>query len=95
MNYLSTWFVVDFTSVIPLDYFLEYGNMSKIVRFSRIGKIYKLIKVTKMVNLVQTAKMRSKSAFVNGLLKIGEGLERILILLITSLILQHVCACIW
>lgn len=52
MNYLKSWFFVDFTSILPLDYFLEYGQMSKIVRFSRIGKIYKLIKVTKMVNLV-------------------------------------------
>lgn len=70
-----------------MDQFLEYGSMSKIVRFSRIGKIYKLIKVTKMVNLVQTAKLRSKSSMFSGLLKIGEGLERIFILLITSFIL--------
>lgn len=95
MNYFKSWFFVDFTSILPFDYFLEYGSMSKIVRFSRIGKIYKLIKVTKMVSLVKTAKMRSKSSFMSGLMKIGEGLERILIMLITSLILQHVTACVW
>lgn len=89
--------MIDFISVLPFDLVFEYGNMSRIVRFSRIGKIYKLIRITKMVRLVQTVKLKKNkfSIFVNKLLKIGAGFERILYLLVTFIILQHVTACIW
>lgn len=79
-----------------MDLIFEYGNMSKIVRFSKIGKIYKLIRVTKMIRLLQTAKLRNKFAmYMVKILKIGIGLERLLSILLSFMILQHVTACIW
>jgi hypothetical protein len=85
---LTTWFFLDLISVIPLDVVFEYGNLSKIIRFTKIGKIYKLVRVTKMVRLLQTAKLRSKfSTYIIRILKIGAGLERMLALLVTFVIL--------
>lgn len=96
MNYIKGWFVVDLVSTIPLDLILEYGHMSKIVRFSKIGKIYKLLRVTKMVRLLQTAKMKNRcSIYMLKIMKIGLGLERLLSILISFVLLQHVTACIW
>ena len=87
---------MDLLSTIPLDVVFQYGNLSKVVRFAKIGKIYKLIRVTKMVRLLQSAKLRSKfQTQVMRLLKIGAGLERMLIMLVTFVILQHVAACVW
>lgn len=81
--------MLDLISVLPFDIVFEYGNMSRIVRFSRIGKIYKLIRITKMVRLVQTVKLKKSkvSIFFNKILKLGAGFERILYLLVTFVIL--------
>jgi len=83
-------------SVFPFDLILEYGHLSKVVRFTRIGKIYRLIKITKMVRLVKTAQVRSKiSILMNRIFKLGDNLQRIIYIFFTFFILQHVTACIW
>lgn len=88
---------MDFISAIPLDLIYVYGHISKVARFSKIGKIYKLIRVTKMVRMIQTNKLRRSkfSTYILSLLKIGAGLERMLALLVTFLILCHVAASLW
>ena len=88
--------MIDFISVLPFDLAFEYGNMSRIVRFSRIGKIYKVIRITKMVRLWKASRLENSSSyFIKKLRKIGAGFQRILYLLVTFIILQHVSACIW
>jgi hypothetical protein len=94
--YLRTWFVIDFVSVIPFDLMLSYGDLNNIARVSRIGKIYRLIKISKLARLLKSVKVRSKmSKFMTESLKISFGLERMMLMLITFVILQHIAACIW
>lgn len=65
-------------------------------RFSRIGKVYKLIRMTKLMRLVRFAKVKHKMVrHLGDILKISAGTERIIYILLTFTILQHVTACIW
>ena len=96
MNYIKSWFFIDFISVLPLDLIIEYGNVNKIIRFSRIGKIYKILKVTKMLRLSQVVKLKHKMSYVmSKIQKYGEGIETMIYMLISTVILQHVTACLW
>jgi hypothetical protein len=70
--------------------------MNRIARFSRLGKIYKVIKVTKLARLLKSIKARKKmSKHLTETLKIKQGIERMLIMLLTFMFLQHCVACIW
>ena len=95
-HYLTSWFVVDFISVIPFDAFIDKGNVNKLARFTRIGKVYKLVRLTKLARLIKIAKAQSQfMKHVAEILKIGSGFERMVTLLLTFFILQHVTACLW
>ncbi len=49
-----------------------------------------------MIRIVHLVRIKSQfSIFLQKILKIGVGFERILYLLITYFILQHVTACLW
>jgi hypothetical protein len=57
-------------------------------RFSRIGKVQKLIKIIKLFRLVKTVKVRNKmTKHLREMLKIGVGVERMILMLITFMIL--------
>jgi hypothetical protein len=75
-------------SIIPFDLLFDYGQFSKMARFSRIGKVQKLIKIVKLFRLVKTVRVRDKlSRHLREIIKISVGLERIVIMLITFMIL--------
>jgi hypothetical protein len=97
MKYLSTWFLVDFTSVIPFELIAStIGGANRMARFSRIGKIYKLIRMLKLMRLVRIVKVKQKGVkHLGDILKISAGTERVIYILLTFSILQHVTACIW
>lgn len=84
------------TSIIPFDVIYQVGGFNKIARISRISKIYKLVRMTKIIRLIKIVKVKNK--FVRHLadiLKIGAGTERLIYMLITFFVLQHITACIW
>jgi Ion transport protein len=66
----------------------DYGEFPRMARFSRIGKIQKLIKVMKLFRLVKTVKLRNKmTRHLREIIKISVGIERIVMMLITFMIL--------
>ena len=94
--YAKSWFFPDIISILPLEILLDNGNMNKLTRFSRLGKIYKVLRISKLMRLIKTLKARSKvSKHLTETLKINQGLERVAILLLTFLFLNHCTACIW
>ena len=97
VKYLSTWFPVDIISVIPFDLmFAMMGNLNKVARFSRIGKMYKLIRMLKIIRLVKIIKVNNKLArHLSDMLKIGAGTERLVYVVLSLFVLQHVTACLW
>lgn len=74
----------------------ELGKVNNIARFSRLSKIYRIVKITKLARLLKTVKIKDKiGKFLTDSLKISMGVERLMLLLISFLILQHMAACIW
>jgi len=83
-------------TVLPFDIIFEYGNISRIARLSRIGRIQKLIKLSKLARLMKTIKVKSRmSKHLRELIKISVGLERIMMMLTTFIVLLHVLTCVW
>ncbi len=95
-GYLKSWFTIDFMSIIPFDLILQSGQYNRLVRVARIGKMYKLVKMTRLVRMLKIVKERNKLVkYLNEVLKIGIGFERLLFLLLIFLILCHINSCIW
>ena len=95
-SYLSSWFLIDLTSTLPVDLIFNFGNINKISRFSRIGKISKLVKLTKILRMLKIAKVNNKLVkHLGDILKIGASTERLVLLILSFFVLQHVTACLW
>jgi hypothetical protein len=95
-SYLYSWFFVDFISIIPFDQIFESGSYNRLARIARIGKMYKLIKMTRLVRMLKIVKERNKLVkYLNEVLKIGIGFERLLFLMLIFLVLCHITACLW
>jgi hypothetical protein len=62
IDYLRSWFIIDFLAILPFEWFLggSGGSMNDVVRLARIGRLYKLIKLTKLVRVFKIVKDRSK-----------------------------------
>jgi len=81
---------------VPFDLIFINGDFNKLVRIARIGKIYKIIRMARMVRMLKIVKERNKMVkYLNEILKIGVGFERLLFMMLIFLVLQHIAACIW
>ncbi len=75
---------------------LSSGSFNRLARVARIGKLYKIVKMTRLVRMLKIVKERNKLVkYLNEILKIGIGFERLLFLMLIFLILCHIAACIW
>jgi Ion transport protein len=95
-DYIYTWFFIDLVSIIPFDMIFVFGNFNRLARVARIGKLYKIIRMTRMVRMLKIVKERNKLVkYLNEILKIGVGFERLMFMMLIFMVLQHVAACIW
>ncbi|CDW71411.1 UNKNOWN [Stylonychia lemnae] len=93
-SYISSWFAIDFLSIIPFDMLYDTSGFNRMSRVVRIGKIYKIVKMTRMVRMLKIVKERNKFVkYLNQALQIGIGFERLIFLLIIFLVMCHVTAC--
>ena len=70
--------------------------MNDVVRIARIGRMYKLIKLTRLLRILKIVKERSKLLkYVQELMKIGIGFERLFFFVLIFLILCHIVSCLW
>ena len=96
LNYLRSWFFLDIISVIPFDEIFNGINVNRLSRFIRFGKISKLVRMARIINLIKMGKIKNTLLKSMGnVLKIGIGLERLMLLLLKFIILVHVISCIW
>jgi len=94
--YMKSWLLVDIVSIIPFDIIFLVSRYNGVTRIARIGKLYKIIRMTRMVRMLKIVKERNKLVrYLNELLKIGVGFERLIFMMLIFLVLQHVAACIW
>ena len=71
-------------------------NFSDLSRIVRLGRIAKLIKMTRLLRILKIVKERSKLLkYLNEILKIGLGFERLFFFVIIFLILAHIVTCVW
>jgi len=95
-DYIFSWFMVDLMAIIPFDYLLVQDNYQEIIRFTRIGRISRLIKMTRLLRILKIVKQRSQLLkYLNEILKIGLGFERLIFFLLILIILCHILTCIW
>jgi hypothetical protein len=88
--------LLDLVSVIPFETMINVSNVNRLARFARIGKIYKVIRMMKMVRLIKVAKVRNQLVKnLQEILKIEEGIERSIFLMMVFLVLVHVSSCFW
>jgi hypothetical protein len=89
--------MIDFFSILPLDYvFANSGSYNRLARVARIGKLYKIIKMARLFRMLKVVKEKNKLAkYLEDLLKIGVGFERLLFLFMIFIILIHIACCIW
>lgn len=93
---MKSWLLVDIVSIIPFDIIFLVSRYNGVTRIARIGKLYKIIRMTRMVRMLKIVKERNKLVrYLNELLKIGVGFERLIFMMFIFLVLQHVAACIW
>lgn len=103
-TYLKSWFLIDFTSVIPFDRVVELmhsGNSeqmrsTKMVRLARLARFARLARLTKLASLRRFTKMVNESLRSIGVSKPGmEFVGRIVFLAGVILFVTHVVACLW
>lgn len=96
-NYLRTWMIIDLISCLPFQYIIGSDkNYSNVVRVARLPRLYKLIKVTKMMRMLKVFKDRSQLySYTRSVVQLSIGLERLIWMLVTFLLLIHLIACFW
>jgi len=88
MGYVTSWLVVDIVSIIPFDAIFTIEKYNSVAKIARIGKLYKIIRMTRMVRMLKIVKERNKLAkYLNEILKIGVGFERLLFMMLIFLVL--------
>jgi hypothetical protein len=96
-GYLKSWFIVDSLAIIPFELVLSSkAGMNDVVRLARIGRLYKLIKLTKLMRVFKIVKERSKFLkYVQDMLQLGYGFERLIFFVLVFLIICHIVSCLW
>ena len=66
------------------------------VKVARVGRLYKLVKLTRLLRILKIMKDKSRLLkYLNDLLKIGLGFERLFFFLLIFLMLIHIVTCLW
>ena len=97
LHYLRGWFLVDLVAILPFDYILALSNFDvKMVRVVRVGRLYKLVKLTRLLRILKLVKDKNKlMKYLNDLLKVGLGFERLFFFVLISIIIMHIVTCLW
>ena len=96
IRYISSWFFIDFISILPFSLILDSGNFAKLARIARLPKLYRLIKMTKLARVFKILKERSNvSKYLNDVLKLNVELERMSFFMLLFFIFCHITACFW
>ena len=74
----------------------QKNNMNNILKLARLGRLYKLVKLTRLIKIIKLVKERSKIvSYINEILKVGVGFERLFFFLVLFLMLSHIVSCLW
>lgn len=75
------------------------GEFNQVMRVARIGKLYRLIRLMKLMRIFKMFRVvKSNSKLLTNFrdkFKLGQGFERLIFLILMSLMLIHFMACLW
>lgn len=97
INYLHSWFFLDFLSCIPFQYIevddeSSVGNLGKIMKLPRMYKLIKILRLFKLVRLMKYSRSIKK---ILQAFKMNQGIKRMITVTITMLFLVHLMGCLF
>ena len=97
-NYLFSWFIFDFISIIPLNYLTKNKfKYNKLTRITKIPNLYKLLRFLKLLRITKINskqdKNQTKSIFRK--LQINDNIIKLLIYSLTFFLITHIMSCLW
>ena len=94
---MKGWFLIDLFAIIPFDIILgSTAGFNQMVKISRLGRMYKLIKLTRLTRILKFLKNKTKLAeTIREFLKLGNGLERVVIFAFGFFLVCHIIGCLW
>jgi hypothetical protein len=95
-KYITGWFFIDFMSVFPFDMLKLNSDYTGLIRIFRISKIYKIVKVARLIKIFKMFKQRQQvSKSVEKVVKLPEGVERLMFFVLLFVISLHIFTCLW
>ena len=96
VNYLKSWFFIDFISTFPIDAIFSLNNLKELLRFVRIGKVYKLIRLFRLIKIFKLIKSNKKMMnHFSERMRISSGTERLVFFTFFFAIFLHVSSCLF
>ena len=97
-NYLFSWFIIDFISILPLNYMTKKNfNYNRLTRLTKIPKLYKIIRFLKLLRITKInskqEKHLTKSIFHK--LQINDKIIKLLVYSLTFFLITHIMSCLW
>lgn len=99
LNYLFTWFIIDFLSIFPFSLFMdnEQGNKTtfkllRLLRMPRMGKLIDIQKIKKILKAFQGDTTNDK-AIVKA--NVTLYVYRVIRLIIIALVITFFLGCLW
>ncbi len=94
LNYLSSWFLIDFVSFIPYDVFLVNSNtsMNEDLTILRWLKLLRLLRLVKLVKVIAHGRIINK---IKLYLDLRHSYQMIFWLLSVIIFVIHFLACMW
>ena len=101
-HYLKSWFILDFISIIPINYIInkyiseDNYNMSSLIKIAKLPKIYHIIRLFRLIKVFKFAKKNNITKFTRNLLDkfhINIQIERLIYYILGLFMFIHLSAC--
>ena len=98
-NYIKTWFIIDFISVLPFDLIQQAATGSEqnssryneLLRLARVPRLYRLLKITKILKVLKFM----KGGVFHEYFESYSGVLRIVSFMLSVCLLVHIVGCLW
>jgi len=97
INYAKGWLLLDLFACFPFQLLMPSSkDYSSLIRIGRLPRLYRLIKMGKLIRMLKVIKTRNRvMRYMNNLMRVNIGIERLIWFLVTFLIMIHLLACMW
>ena len=88
---------MDVVAIFPFEILLKTSsNINGMLRITKLGRLQKLMKLTRLLRILKMMKNTSTlMKFTQQIFKLGNGFERIVFFIFSSLMVCHISACLW